>query len=45
MFYAEEDKQASVMEAMSGLLHVPFRFENGGTRVIFYDPEQWLMKS
>ena len=45
LFYAEEDKQASVMEAMSGLLHVPFRFENGGTRVIFYDPEQWLMKS
>ena len=41
LFYAEEERQPAVKEALSGLLHVPFRFENGGTRVIFYEPEHY----
>lgn len=39
LFYVPEEKQPSVMEAMKDLLHVPFRFEDGGTRVIHYTPE------
>lgn len=44
IFYAEPERQSAVMEAMEGLLHVPFRFENGGTRVIHYTPEEYEMK-
>lgn len=39
IFYAEPEKQAAVCRAMDGLLHVPFRFESGGTRVTHYSPE------
>ena len=39
LFYVEEDKQDSVKKAMEELLYVPFKFENGGTRVIHYTPE------
>lgn len=41
IFYVEPERQNAVMEAMKGLLHVPFRFENGGTRVIHYTPEEY----
>ena len=27
-------------QAMQELLYIPFRFENGGTRVIYYAPEE-----
>ena len=40
LFYVPEDKQTSVREAMSGLLYVPFKFENDGTKVIHYSPEE-----
>lgn len=39
LFYVEEDKQEHVSKAMEDLLYVPFKFENGGTRVIHYTPE------
>ena len=39
LFYVDEDKQDSVKKAMEELLYVPFKFENGGTRVIHYTPE------
>lgn len=39
LFYVEEDKKANLLKAMSDLLYVPFEFENGGTRVIYYTPE------
>lgn len=42
LFYAEKEKQPAVLEAMEGLMHVPFRFENGGTRVIYYAPETYI---
>lgn len=41
VFYVPHERRAGVMEAMSGLLHVPFKFENGGTRVIYYSPENY----
>jgi D-glycero-alpha-D-manno-heptose-7-phosphate kinase len=38
IFYVQPEKQASVKDAMKELLYVPFKFENGGTRVIHYMP-------
>jgi D-glycero-alpha-D-manno-heptose-7-phosphate kinase len=32
--------QARVRARLSRLLHVPFRFEYGGSQIIFYDPEE-----
>ena len=42
LFYVPEDKQPAVMQVMSKLMHVPFEFENGGTRVIHYTPEIYI---
>lgn len=41
LFYVPLDKQDAVKEALSGQLYVPFRFENEGTKVIFYQSEQY----
>lgn len=41
LFYVEKEKQEAVKVAMSHLLHVPFEFENDGTRVIHYSPETY----
>lgn len=41
VFYVEPDKQKQVKEAMQGILHVPFRFEDGGTKIIHYTPEEY----
>jgi D-glycero-alpha-D-manno-heptose-7-phosphate kinase len=42
LFYVPKEKQPAVMEALSSLMHVPFAFENGGTRVIHYTPEVYI---
>lgn len=44
LFYVEPDAQASVREALSRLMEIPFRFEDGGTRVVHYEPEDWEPK-
>lgn len=41
LFYVEPDKQENVLNALSGLLYVPFTFETAGTRVIHYTPESY----
>lgn len=41
VFYVQPEYRESVMRAMSDLLYIPFRFEDGGTRVIHYTPEDW----
>lgn len=41
VFYVEPDARASVRNAMSDLMHIPFRFEDGGTSVVYYDPEDY----
>lgn len=41
LFYVEKDKQPMVREAMKDLLYVPFAFENGGTRVLYYKAEDF----
>lgn len=39
IFYVCPENQEAVKRAMKELLYIPFRFENGGTRVIHYTPE------
>ena len=41
VFYVQPEKQEAVNRAMSDLLHIPFNFEDGGTRVIHYSPEEY----
>lgn len=44
VFYVQPEKQAAVQDAMRDLLHIPFQFENGGTRVIHYSPEEFELR-
>lgn len=44
IFYVQPEKQQAVRMAMQELLYVPFRFENGGTKVIHYTPEEYELK-
>lgn len=44
VFYVQPEKQDAVKEAMKDLLHIPFKFEDGGTRVIHYSPEEYEMR-
>ncbi len=39
LFYVTPERRADVIAAMEGLLHVPFGFENDGTRIVHYTPE------
>lgn len=41
LFYVPEEAKTGVMRALEGLMHVPFGFENGGTRVVYYSPETY----
>ena len=41
VFYVQPEKQEAVREAMKDLMYIPFQFENGGTRVIHYSPEEF----
>lgn len=41
LFYVEPDMQEIVKNALNELLYVPFEFENSGTRVIHYTPENY----
>lgn len=38
LFFAEPQKQAKIKERLRKLLYVPFRFENLGSQIIFYQP-------
>ena len=44
LFYVPADKQRDVREAMKDLLYIPFQFETGGTRVIYYAAEDYTPK-
>lgn len=41
VFYVSQEKKDSVRAIMKDLLYVPFRFEDGGTQVIHYSPENY----
>lgn len=45
VFYVKPEYRESVMKAMSDLLYISFRFEDGGTRVIHYSPEKYVPKN
>ncbi|EEY83318.1 GHMP kinase, N-terminal domain protein [Bacteroides sp. 2_1_33B] len=42
VFYVPLEKQDAVKWAMRDLMYVPFEFENGGTRIIHYTPENYV---
>ena len=44
VFYVEPDAQQSVRDAMTGLLEIPFEFENGGATVAYYEAEDYDAK-
>ena len=39
LFLAPKDKHPNVKEALSNLVYVNFKFDQGGSKVIVYDPE------
>jgi len=38
LIFAKPEKHAAIREALKGLVHVPFNFENAGSRVVLYEP-------
>ena len=44
VFYVQPEKQDAVRWAMRDLMYIPFEFENGGTRVIHYTPESYILE-
>ena len=43
IFYVPLEKQEEVRDALKELLYVPFHFENEGTRVLYYAPEEYVL--
>lgn len=41
LLYVEQEEQEAVAKAMEGLLHIPFRFENDGAKIIYYVAEDY----
>ncbi len=39
LFFVKPELQAKVKESLRDLLYVPFRFENSGSQIIFYEPD------
>ena len=39
LFYVRPEYQAAVKDALKGLIHIPFKFDNTGTKVIYYAQE------
>ena len=42
LFYVEKDKQEQFIKAFDNLLYVPFSFEDRGTTVLYYKPEEYV---
>lgn len=42
LFYVQTDKQASVRKVLAQLKEIPFQFENGGARVLYFAPEDYI---
>jgi len=41
VFYTPEEYQPAVRAALGDLTYVPFRFENSGAKILYYDPEDY----
>jgi len=44
LFFVEPSKKDKVRQALKDLLEVPFKFENLGSQIIFYQPNSGLIK-
>lgn len=44
LFFVEPEKKPRVREALKSLLEVPFRFENQGSQIIFYQPDTGVVR-
>jgi D-glycero-alpha-D-manno-heptose-7-phosphate kinase len=40
LLFAAPSDHARIRERLRGLVHVPFQFERGGSRIVVFDPEQ-----
>ena len=39
LFFVDPERRQTVKDALDGLLHVPFRFEDAGSQIVFYEPD------
>lgn len=39
LFYVDPENQMKVRNSLGNLIHIPFKFENLGSQVIYYDPD------
>ena len=39
LLFAPPERQEAIQRALTGLIHVPFQFEFGGSQIIFFEPE------
>jgi len=44
LLFAQPSKKDKIRQALKGLLEVPFKFENLGSQIIFYQPDSGLIK-
>ena len=44
VFYVQPEKREALKAAMHDLLYVPFHFEDGGSRVLYYSPKDYGIK-
>ena len=44
VFYVPLDRQKAVKEALNDLLYIPFRFEELGSNVLYYQPEDYVLE-
>ena len=44
LLYVDDEHKESVRKALIDYMEVPIRFENGGTRVLYYSPEEYIPK-
>ena len=44
IFYVPEDKREAVLNEFKELIHIPFRFEDGGTQIIYNGREKYIQR-
>ena len=44
LLFSEISKKDKIRQALKDLLEVPFKFENLGSQIIFYQPDSGLIK-
>ena len=41
LFFCPKEKQSKLKEELKGLMMVPFNFENDGTQILYYNPQEY----